>query len=220
MKLVDKDISEQRAQYFKSMNYMDYLVPIMSVLAGLIVGAIFMLIIGADPIEAYKVLWNSSFGSMRGFGEMVVNAIPLIFTGLAVAFGFRIGLFNIGGDGQFLVSYIAAAYVGYIIQLPMYIHLPFALLAGILAAGIWGGFAGYLKATLGVHEVITTIMMNYIALYLVGYIVGGPLKKPGQLPATYKIHDSAKLFKILPPSRLNASFIVAILAALFIYYIL
>src|SRR6056297_3332342 len=127
MKLVDKDISEQRAQYFKSMNYMDYLVPIMSVLAGLIVGAIFMIIIGADPIEAYKVLWNSSFGSMRGFGEMLVGSIPLIFTGLAVAFGFRIGLFNIGGDGQFLIAYITSAYLGYIVNLPMIIHLPLAI---------------------------------------------------------------------------------------------
>lgn len=218
--MVDKKISERRAEYFKSMEIMNYLVPILSVVAGLIVGAIFMLIIGADPIQAYKVLWNASFGSINGFGEMLVNSIPLIFTGLAVAFGFRIGLFNIGGDGQFLISYLAAAYIGFAIQLPMYIHLPFALLAGIFAGGIWGGFAGYLKATLGVHEVITTIMMNYIALYFVGYMAGGPLKAPGGLPATKKIFESAKLPRLMSGLRLHYGIFLAIGAAIFVYYLL
>ena len=220
MKLVDKDISEQRAQYFQSMNYMDYIVPVLSVLAGLIVGAIFMIIIGADPIEAYKVLWNSSFGSMRGFGEMLVGSIPLIFTGLAVAFGFRIGLFNIGGDGQFLIAYITSAYLGYIVNLPMIIHLPFALLGGMLAAGIYGGFAGYLKATIGVHEVITTIMMNYIALYLVGYLANGPLKADGPLPATPKIFESARIPRFVPTMRIHYGIFIALGVAVLIYWLL
>ena len=221
--LVDKDISEQRAQYFQQLQIMDYIVPVISVIVGLLVGAIFMMIIGADPIEAYKVLWNSSFGSFRGFGEMLVNAIPLIFTGLAVAFGFRIGLFNIGGDGQFLVAYLASAYIGYIIQLPMYIHLPFALLGGIVAGGIWAGFAGYLKAKLGVHEVITTIMMNYIALYFVGYLAGGPLKAGGAsgfIPATPKIFDTAKLPRFAPTMRIHYGIFIALAAAVFIYWLL
>jgi len=220
MTLVDKDISEKKASYLKSMKIFDYIIPILSVVAGLLVGAIFMKIIGADPIEAYKVLWSSSFGSMRGFSEMLVNTIPLIFTGLAVAFGFRIGLFNIGGDGQFLIAYLASAYIGFLFQLPMYFHLPLAVLAGILAGGVWGGFAGYLKATLGVHEVITTIMMNYIALYFVGYMASGPLKAQGGLPATPKIFDSAKLPRLMTGLRLHWGIFLAIGAAILIYYIL
>jgi simple sugar transport system permease protein len=220
MKLVDKNISEERAKYFQAQNLMDYLVPVISVIAGLIVGAIFMLIIGSDPIEAYKVLWSASFGSVRGFGEMLVNTIPLIFTGMAVAFAFRVGLFNIGGDGQFLVSYLAAAYIGFVFQLPMIIHLPLALLAGILAGGVWGGFAGYLKAKLGIHEVITTIMMNYIALYLVGYLASGPLKADGPLPATPKIFESAKLPRFIPTMRIHYGIFIALGVAFVIYYIL
>lgn len=220
MTLVDKDISKQRAKYFQRQKIMDYLVPILSIIAGLIIGAIFMLIIGADPIEAYKVLWNASFGSMRGFGEMLVNTIPLIFTGLAVAFGFRIGLFNIGGDGQFLIAYLASAAIGFMFQLPMYIHLPFAILGGIVAGGVWAGFAGYLKAKLGVHEVITTIMMNYIALYFVGYMAGGPWKAEGQLPATPKIFETAKLPRITPLMRIHWGILLALAAAVFIYWLL
>jgi len=218
--LVDKDISEKKAKYLQKQNLVDFIVPIISIIAGLIVGAIFMLIIGAEPIKAYIVLWNSSFGSLRGFGEMLVNTVPLIFTGLAVAFGFKIGLFNIGGDGQFLVSYLAAAYIGYMFQLPMYIHLPFALVAGIIAGGIWGGIAGYLKAKLGIHEVITTIMFNYIALHLVGYFTSGPLKAEGPLPATPKIFDTAKLPRFVPTMRIHYGIFLALAVAVLIYYIL
>ncbi len=218
--MVDKNISERKAKYLQKQRLVDLIVPIIAIIAGLIVGAIFMLIIGAEPIKAYIVLWNSSFGSLRGFGEMLVNTVPLIFTGLAVAFGFKIGLFNIGGDGQFLVSYLAAAYIGYMFQLPMYIHLPFALVAGIIAGGVWGGIAGYLKAKLGIHEVITTIMFNYIALHLVGYLVGGPLKAEGPLPATPKIFDTAKLPRFVPNMRIHYGIFLALAVAVLIYYIL
>lgn len=216
----DKKIAIEKDKRISYNSLVSFITPIAAVILGLLTGAIFMLIIGSDPLHAYTVLWSSSFGSWQDFAETLVNTTPLIFTGLAVAFAFRTGLFNIGGDGQFLFAYMATAWIGYAIQLPAIIHIPLCLLVGIVAGGLWAGVAGYLKATLGIHEVITTIMMNYISLYLVGYIVGGPLKKPGQLPATYKIHDSAKFFKLLPPSRLNAGFIVAILAALFVYYIL
>ncbi len=216
----DKQITIEKTRRISYNKMVSFITPIFAVLLGLIAGAIFMLIIGRDPVQAYKVLWFSSFGSLQDFAETLVNTTPLIFTGLAVAFAFRTGLFNIGGDGQFLFAYMVTAWIGYAVQIPAIIHIPLCLLAGIVGGGLWAGIAGYLKAKLGIHEVITTIMMNYISLYLVGYIVGGPLKKPGQLPATYKIHESAKLFKLLPPSRLNTSFIIALLAALFIYYIL
>lgn len=217
----DINIAEEKSKRIEYQQMVTSIVmPVISVIFGLLIGAIFMKVIGKDPIRAYQVLWNSSFGSMRGFAETLVNTTPLIFTGLAVSFAFRTGLFNIGGDGQFLVAYTATAWIGYAFNLPWFIHIPLALGIGIIAGGLWGGFAGYLKATLGVHEVITTIMMNYIALYFTGYLIGGPMMKPGALPATPKIAETAKLWRVLPPSRLNAGFILALIAAAFIYYFL
>ncbi len=217
----EKEIAEAKARrHAWQQTISSILMPVMSVIFGLLIGAIFMKAIGKDPVLAYQVLWNSSFGSLRGFAEMLVNTTPLIFTGLAVAFAFRTGLFNIGGDGQFLVAYTATAWAGYAFNLPWFIHIPLALLVGIIASGVWGGVAGYLKATLGIHEVITTIMMNYIALHLTGYLIGGPLMEPGYLPATPKILESARLPRVLPPSRLTFAFILALMAALFIYYFL
>lgn len=216
----DKIVAEKKEEnrYYKWLASM--IIPVLAVITGLLVGAIFMLAIGRDPVQAYIVLFNSAFGSLNGFAETLVNTTPLIFTGLAVAFAFRTGLFNIGGDGQFLIGYIASTWLGFFFQLPLFIHLPLALLGGMVAAGLWGGFAGLLKAKLGVHEVITTIMMNYIALYLVSYLTGGPLKASGFMPATPKIADTAKLMRLLPFGRLNAGFIVALVAAYIVYYIL
>src|SRR6056297_858936 len=156
----DKLIAEKKEEnrYYKWLASM--IIPVLAVITGLAVGALFMLAIGRDPVQAYIVLFNSAFGSLNGFAETLVNTTPLIFTGLAVAFAFRTGLFNIGGDGQFLFAYMATAWIGYAIHLPAIIHIPLCLLVGIIAGGLWAGVAGYLKATLGVHEVITTIMMN------------------------------------------------------------
>ena len=216
----DKKIAEQKANFFTRERVLSLVTPIVSVLVGLIAGAIFMLVIGSNPLKAYSVLWNSAFGSFNGFAETIVNTTPLIFTGLAVAFAFRTGLFNIGGDGQFLIAYVFTAWIGYAISLPMILHVPLALLGGIVFGGAWAGIAGFLKAKLGVHEVITTIMLNYIALYLSGYLIGGPWKKPGPLPATPHIGDSARLLKIIPGTRASIGFLLALAAAALVYYIL
>lgn len=213
------DKTEEKLQKKDEYDKLDILMPIISVIVGLIAGAIFMLIIGSNPIKAYSALFNSAFGSFYGFAETLVNTTPLIFTGLAVAFAFRTGLFNIGGDGQFLIAYTVTAWIGYAFQLPMLIHVPFALLGGMVGGGLWASIAGYLKAKLGVHEVITTIMLNYIALYLSGYFIGGPMKKPGQIPATFFVKDSAKLITI-PGTRANISILIALVAAGLVYYIL
>ncbi len=210
---------EKDARQFYNKYGATIIMPVVAVIFGLIMGAVFMIIIGKDPIQAYSVLWNSSFGSFRGFYDTLVNTTPLIFTGLAVAFAFRTGLFNIGGEGQILVAYTATAWIGYVLGLPWFLHIPLALLVGVIAGGLWGGFAGYLKAALGVHEVITTIMMNYIALYLTGYLIGGPLMAEGQIPATPKILNSAMLWRI-PGSNLHLGFFLALIGAGFIYYIL
>ncbi|MDS9470641.1 ABC transporter permease [Sporosarcina pasteurii] len=147
------------------------LVPIISIILGLFVGAIVMWMSGYDAINGYIALWHGIFGSSYSIGETIRQISPYILAGLAVAFAFRTGLFNIGVEGQLIVGWFAAAYVGMAFELPAFIHLPLALLAAAAAGALWGLIPGILKATLRVHEVIVTIMMNYIALHTVNALI-------------------------------------------------
>ena len=192
-----------------------------AVLLALLVGAVVILWAGRDPLLAYHALWAASFGSWRGFGEALVSITPLIFTGLSVAFCSRTGLFNIGAEGQFIIGQMGAAVAGYIITgLPAVIHVPLALAAGALAGALWAGVPGLLKAKLGAHEVINTIMMNYIALYFTHYLVIGPLKGHSYLPVTKQVLESARLWRFLPPTRANIGFFIALAMAGVVYFIL
>jgi ABC-type uncharacterized transport system permease subunit len=139
-----------------------------------------------------------------------------------VAFAFRAKLFNIGGEGQFLMGALAATWVGINLSLPPVIHVIAALVAATIVGGLWGGIAGLLKATRGVHEVISTIMLNFIAIFFISYMVTGPMKEVSALdiPQTARVLPSAQLMKILPPSRLSAGIIIALLAAAFIWWLL
>jgi general nucleoside transport system permease protein len=166
------------------------LVPIISIILGLLVGAIVMFFTGYDPVMAYIALWNGIFGDMYSIGETIRQISPYILAGLAVAFAFRTGLFNIGVEGQLIVGWFAAAYVGMAFELPKIIHLPLALLAAALAGALWGLIPGILKATLHVHEVIVTIMMNYIALHTVNALIKA-VSEGGY--KTAKIHPTASL---------------------------
>ncbi|MDX1522547.1 MAG: ABC transporter permease, partial [Anaerolineae bacterium] len=142
----------------------ELLLPVGAIVLSLLVGAILILLIGKNPLTAYAALIQGAFGDTFSLGETLENTTPLILTGLAVAFAFRAKLFNIGAEGQFLMGALAATWVGINVPLPPVIHLIVALLAGTIVGGLWGGIAGLLKATRGVHEVISTIMLNFIAL--------------------------------------------------------
>ena len=196
--------------------------------------------------DAYVALFEGAFGSpariiqaigtlrssgesrelleaLRPFAESLVISTPYIFAGLAVALGFRGGLFNIGAEGQLFVGGLASAYVGYSISgLPWYIHLPLALLAGIVAGAIWGAIPGFLKARTGAHEVINTIMMNYVAFRLTDYLLqGGPMTRPDGLPITPEIKPSSYLPALFPrPMRLHAGFFLALAVAALVYWFL
>ncbi len=145
---------------------------------------------GYDPVAGYIALWNGIFGDMYSIGETIRQISPYILAGLAVAFAFRSGLFNIGVEGQLIVGWFAAAYVGMAFELPKFIHLPLALIAAALAGALWGLIPGILKATLHVHEVIVTIMMNYIALHTVNALIKA-VSEGGY--KTEKIHQTASL---------------------------
>jgi simple sugar transport system permease protein len=198
------------------------ILPVGAIIMALLVGAIFILVIGKNPISAYAALLQGAFGDVFSIGETLENTTPLILTGLAVAFAFRAKLFNIGGEGQFLMGALAATWVGTNLALPTVIHLPLTLLAGIVVGGLWGGIAGFLKATRGVHEVISTIMLNFIAIFFISYMVTGPMKEESALdiPQTARIAETAQLARILPPSRLSAGIIIALVAAAFIWWLL
>jgi ABC-type uncharacterized transport system permease subunit len=147
---------------------------------------------------------------------------PYIFAGLSVAVGFRCGLFNIGAEGQFFMGALAAALVGYSIDgLPAYIHLPLAILAGALAGAIWGAIPGFLKARFGAHEVVNTIMMNWIAFRLSDWLLNGPMKAGGFRPVTPNVAVTAEIPRFFPdPLRFNWGFVLALVMAVVVYWLL
>jgi ABC-type uncharacterized transport system permease subunit len=185
---------------------------IIAVLGAFLVGAVVLLVTGHSPIEAYGAVLVGAFGDVFGIGQTLTQATPIIFTALAFLFAFKGGLFNIGAEGQLLIGGFTAAVVGISFNgLPVFIHLPLALLAGAAGGALWGFIPGVLKARLGAHEVITTMMLSYVALYLTSYMVNYPLKAPGWVAQTVLVAPSAQLPRILPPTQLSASFIIAII---------
>ncbi len=197
------------------------LVPLLAVVVALLIGAILLYVSDIDPLKAYRALYQGAFGNIRAWKRTFEKATPLIFSGLAVAFAFRAGLFNIGAQGQLLLGAITSAVVGYAVEgLPPYIHIPLALMAGALVGALYGAFPGILKVYTGAHEVITTIMLNYIAINLTDYLADGPLKDPaggGVVPRTPKILDSAAL-PIWGP--IPSGFLLAVMLAVVIAWLL
>jgi ABC-type uncharacterized transport system permease subunit len=154
--------------------------------------------------------------------ESLVTTTPYILVGLAVALSFRAGLFNIGAEGQYFAGGLASVFVGYSLKgLPIYIHLPLMLLAGVVGGGLWGAIPGLLRATTGAHEVINTIMMNYVAFALSDWLLNGPMQRAGYAPITPEIQPSAMLPQFFSqPIRLNAGILVALACALLVYWLL
>ena len=205
------------------------LVPSLAVFTALLVGALVILAAGGDPLAAYFGLFQGAFGSLKALSETTVWATPYIFAGLAVAFAFKGGLFNIGAEGQLAFGAVAAAWVGYSLPgvlgttLPAVIHIPLALGAGMLAGAMWGFIPGWLKARTGGHEVINTIMMNYIALNITSFLLNGPMKDPNPLNVVARtpgIAESARIPPIFPDFRFHWGFVLALLVAGLVWWIL
>lgn len=196
-----------------------------------------------EVITAYKALFTGSLGdpgriieALRGGDakeirqainpilESLVQATPYIFAGLAVALGFRSGLFNIGVEGQLFIGAACATYVGYAVTgLPAYIHMPLAFLAGAAGGAFWGFIPGFLKAKTGGHEVINTIMMNWIAFRLTEWLLSGPMTRPnsGGLPLSPIIQDTAKIPQFFDsPIRFHLGFFIALIVAWLVWWLL
>jgi ABC-type uncharacterized transport system permease subunit len=205
----------------RAVRWQEMVTPLAAVILALAIGAGFILFVGENPLTAYKILFVESFGNLRNLATTLQRATPLMFTGLAVAFGYRAGLFNIGAEGQLYIGAFAAAWVGFTLTgAPRFIHLPLAIIAGMLGGALWGSIPGYLKAKLGVHEVINTIMLNFIALYLTDWLATGPFHGGSWVPETARIKPTAALTRLYPPTRLTTGVFLALLAAFVVYLVL
>ena len=197
-------------------------VPFLSVILALLIGSILLLFIDVNPLEAYKYLIFGNFTSVYNISEIFVKATPIILTGLAFTFAYRSGLFNIGADGQMFAGAIAAVYLGLKTgHMSPFISITICLIGAMLAGAVFGIIPGLLKGIFGSSEIITTIMFNYIALYLVSYVVDKPLREAsGFYPQTDLIGENAFLPYIIKNTRLHIGIIIAIILAVLVYIIL
>jgi len=205
------------------------LVPFLAVLTAMLVGGVVIALAGGDPFYAYLGLFQGAFGSARALSETAVWATPYIFAGLAVALAFKGGLFNIGAEGQLALGAVTTAWIGYALpevlglSLPAAVHLPLAIGLGIVVGALWAAIPGALKAYTGGHEVINTIMMNYIALNLVSYLLNGPMKDPNPLNViarTPLIAETARIPPLFSGLRIHWGFFLALLVAALVWWLL
>ena len=209
------------------------LIPLLALLAALLAGAIVMLLSGDDPLAAYSGLFQGAFGDGKGWDRTIRKTIPLILTGLSVAVAFKVSLFNIGASGQFVIGSIFAVAVGINFEgLPIFIHLPLALTAGIIGGMIWGAIPGILKVYTGAHEVIVTIMLNYVAALFASWTVyaggtqgqtPGPLwdRTAGAISETPDVLASAQIPWLFgAPYRVHYGVFIALAAAVFIWWLI
>jgi general nucleoside transport system permease protein len=219
------------------------LVSLSAIVLALVVGAILIIIgdddvkaaagyFGAAPMdtisaaltavgEAYKALFLGAVGGVDQIAESLTQATPLICGGLAVSLAFRAGLFNIGAQGQLIIGAILAGYVGFAWNLPPGLHLLLAVIAGLIGGALWGGVVGVLKARTGAHEVIVTIMLNYVAIYLLQWLLTTTtFKRPGRDDPISPIVDPDAQFPQFGDTRLHGGFLLALLAAVFVWWLL
>ena len=203
-------------------------VPIYAVLTAVVVGSIVMLLAGSDPVAAYAALFEGAVGSGNAIAKSVRYATPYIMAALAVAFGFKAGLFNIGAEGQLLVGALAAAWVGTFSGLagvPGILVVPLVLLAGTCGGLLWGAIPGVLKARTGAHEVIVTIMLNAVAIRLVDWIITSRaprilLDTTASVPHTVPIHPSARMPSLVAGTGLHYGIFLAVLLCVVVWFVL
>lgn len=209
------------------------LIPALALVLALLVGAVVMLIFGDNPLQAYKGLFEGAFGSPRAWDRTLLKMTPALLTGLSVAVAFKAGLFNIGASGQFLMGSVFSVAVGVNFEgLPPIVHVTLALAAGVLGGVLWGAIPGVLKVFTGAHEVITTIMLNYVASLFAGWTVyaggtqgqtPGPLwdRTAGAISETADVFASAQLPLLFgAPYRVHWGVVIALVMAVVMWWLL
>lgn len=195
---------------------------ILVLLIAFAIGGICILIIGANPLEAYWIILKASFGSLKAVTETLVKAVPIAFCGLGVAIAFKTNTFNIGAEGQLLMGAIGATFIGtslYGWSPPLL--FPSVLASSFLMGALWGAIPGILKAKLNVNEIFVSLFMNYIAFFFASYLVHGPWKDPAAfLPHSRPIDPAAYLPRLIPGTRLHAGILVVIVLAVLVHILL
>ncbi len=194
---------------------------LVALLFSLFVGGVVIAISGYSPLETYRLIFQGALGSPNGFYLALREATPLLFTGLAFAITFKVGIINIGAEGQLLLGGLVAALVGaYVNFLPGISHLAVAILAGAIAGGLVGLLTGFLKVSFNAHEAITCIMLNSIIGLFINFLCNGPLKPENASSAqTKRILETARLAKIVPKTQLTYGLIIAIVIAVIVYFV-
>jgi len=182
------------------------------IILALLVGAIIISFSGNSPLDAYFTMFNGAFGSKQRFMEVLVRMIPLVIMALGTSVAFKANLWNIGGDGQFIVGSILAVCVSLYSGLPHVIGVPVSIIAAMIGGGLWSGLAGWLRVKFNAPEVITTLMLNYIAIYLLSFLVYGPMMDPlgSKMPQTANISTAYRLPLFEVGNRLHMGIFIAL----------
>lgn len=203
------------------------LLPLVAVPVAFLVGAIMLVLLRANPLEAYGALLGGAFGDVSGLTQTLVKATPLLLVGLGVVIAFRGGVINIGGEGQMIVGALATTAVAVGLRdWPGWLLLPVCMLAGGISGGVWGGIPGILKARLGVNEILTTVMMNAIAVQFANFMLRGPMIDPAEIEAGTRIAQSALLpnqvwlIRLVPRTLLHGGAILAVVLAVVVFIFL
>ncbi len=202
-------------------------IPAAAVLGALAVGAVVMSVLGADPWEGYQALVEGSVGDFDAIVKTVIKATPLLLVGAGITVAFRANVINIGGEGQMVAGgLLGTATALSAPDLPAWIMLPLVLAMGMIGGAIWGGIPGYLKAFHGVNEILSTIMLNIVAVQLMNYLLRGPMIDPAEIergtriPQTARVPESADLPLLFGHGRLHLGPVIAVVAAVAVYVLL
>ena len=204
----------------------DALLPLFSTLAALLVGTIMMVFLDVNPITAYRAIITGAFGNANAVAETLVKATPLLMVGLGICIAYRGNVINIGGEGQMIVGAITATWVGLqFTELPGWLMITIAMLVGAISGSIWAGIPGVLKAYFNVNEILSTVMMNAIAVQLLNFVLTGPMIDPvqsmnaSQIPQTARLGEAYRLPRLVP-TRLHLGAVIAVILAVIVYFLL
>ncbi|HZQ08471.1 MAG TPA: ABC transporter permease [Anaerolineae bacterium] len=201
-------------------------VPLLAGVLALLIGAVILLALGANPLDAYAAMLNGAFGSPNAIADTLVKATPLLFVGIGMCIAFRGDMINIGGEGQFVIGALSATAVALTFpNFPSLFLIPLALVFGFIGGGFWGGIAGVLKARWRVNEVLSTVMLNAIAVQIMNYLLQGPMLDPTELDKSIRVPQTERLSLAadLPrwiPTRLHLGFAIAVGIAILVYVLL
>ena len=211
----------------KQRRILAYSIPVLAVFAALLFGAVMLVLLGANPIEGYGEMFIGAFGSGDALIATILKATPLLFVGVGIVIAFRANVINIGAEGQMVLGGLFAVMAAlYLPDLPSIIMVPAVLLAGVIGGGLWGWIPGALKAYYRVNEILSTIMLNIVAVQLMSYLLRGPLIDPAEIergtriPQTARINEAADLPLIFGSDRLHIGPLLAVLCAIGAYYLL